>query len=164
MANERKSVTIDAPRSRVWEAIEDIGRIAQFSPTIKASHLIGESSGGVGARRFCRHALMGGIEEEVVAWQEGRLQKLVVTKGVPAPARNVAGTYELADTRDGTTRLTLTIEFELGWGPIGRMMKPLMSLMLRRDLRLTLAGLKHWVEVGEPVPRRAAALPVAAVR
>ena len=60
-----KQITIDALRTRVWEAIADIGAIARFAPTITESHVIGEATGGIGARRFCRHRLMGAIEEEM---------------------------------------------------------------------------------------------------
>jgi uncharacterized protein YndB with AHSA1/START domain len=158
-----KQVTIDAPRQIVWEAIADIGAISRFSPTITESYVIGEASGGIGARRFCRHKLMGGIEEVVVAWEEGRMQKLAVTDGVPPPARDVAGTYELTDTSDGQTELRLSIEFDLGWGPLGRVMRPMMAAILKRDLALGLAGLKHLVELGEPVPTRRRRLPVDAV-
>ena len=158
-----KHITINAPRLEVWSAIADIGAIARFAPTITESYIIGNETGGIGARRFCRHKLMGGIEEEVVAWEEGRLQKLAVTAGVPAPARNVAGTYELVDTADGRTDLRLSIEFEMGWGPVGRLMKPMMGLMLKRDLTLGLAGLKHFVENGEPVPSQGRDLPLDAV-
>ena len=105
---------------------------------------------------------MGGLEEEVIAWQEGRLVRLAVTKGMPPPVANATGTYELADAGPGRTAFTFTLDVEVGWGALGRLMLPLMAVMLRRDMALGLAGLKHVAEQGGPLPR-AHSLPIAAV-
>lgn len=162
MSRYTKHVTIDAPRDKVWAVVADIGRIAEWAPTITRSHVIGEPTVGIGARRYCRHKLMGGLEEEVIAWQDRRLLKLAVTKGMPPPVRGAVGTYELADTRSGSTVLSFTLDVDLGWGVVGRAMRPLMAVMLRRDMVLGLAGLKQYVEQGGPVPA-ARSLPTSAV-
>ena len=162
MTSYTKHITIDAPRDRVWAVVADIGRIAEWAPTISKSHVIGEPTVGIGARRFCRHKLMGDLEEEVIAWQDRRLVKLAVTKGMPPPVRGAVGTYELADTRSGSTAFSFTLAVDVGWSFVGRAMLPLMAIMLRRDMALGLAGLKHYVEQGGPIPR-AHSLPTAAV-
>lgn len=163
MHEYQRQVKIDAPRHRVWDVVADIGGIAAWAPSISESHVIGDQKTGLGAKRFCKHQLMGAIEEEVVAWDEGRLARLAVTKGLPPPAGNVSGTYELEDSSDGATLMSLTIRFDMGWGVLGRMMVPMMGLILRRDLALGLAGLKYFVEEGGPIPASSRKLPMAAV-
>ncbi len=163
MENYERHVTIDVPVTEVWDVLADIVSVAKFSPTITESRLLGEPARGVGARRYCRHTLMGDVEEEVVSWEEGRRLGLNVYKGLPPPVQKMVGTYVLDEQRPGSTQVNFAVELRIGWGLLGKAMRPLLSAFMRREMVKNLAGLKYYVETEDIVTSKTRPLPLSAV-
>ena len=146
-----KQVKISAPKEKTWEILADWGAVSNWAPTITESHTTTEAKRGVGSVRSCDHIQMGAIEEEVVAWEEGRSLSYDVIKGLPMPMKSLNNNWSLSAEGDGSL-VTLTMNFEMKFGPLGALMAALgVRRMMDKEMGLSLAGLKQYIETGEVV-------------
>ena len=146
-----RQVKINAPREKTWEILADWGAVSNWAPTITESHTTTEAKRGVGSIRSCDHTQMGNIEEEIVAWEEGTSLSYDVIKGLPMPMKSLNNTWSISAEGDGSV-VTLTMDFGMKFGPLGALMAALaVRRMMNKEMGLTLAGLKQYVETGEVV-------------
>ncbi len=150
-----KSITITAPKDRVWRALADFGSISTWNPNVSASKLTSPQPGGLGATRQCRLAPMGIIDERIVQWDEERALGIEVYEMQKMPGmREATAAFNLSDEHvDGKqTTVVLTMGYEVGLGVLGSTMN---ALGMRRQFSNAatglLAGLKHHVETGASV-------------
>ena len=159
-----RQVRSNASKEKVWEILADWGAVSNWAPTISESHSTTEATRGVGAERACEHEKMGHIEERIVAWDEGSSLSYEVTKGLPFPMKSLNNTWSVSDAGDGAV-VTLTMDFRMGMGPLGALPALMARPMMRKEMRLSLAGLKQYTETGEVVatPKNVTAPALAAV-
>ena len=151
MSTLEKKVRVAASVEEVWSVLADFGAVASWAPTITDSGTIGDANAGVGARRTCTHVKMGALEETIVPWTEGEAYSYDVTAGLPFPMKALRNHWSGGE-REGSTEVTLLQEFSTKLGPLGSLVElMIMKRMMRREMRLALAGLKQYVETGEPV-------------
>ena len=151
MKELRTEIEIDASPERVWEVLADFGGVSNWAPTITESRSLTEANEGVGAERTCDHVKMGTLEERIVDWEEGERYAYIVTKGLPMPMKSLKNDWSTASA-NGATRVDLKMVFETKFGPLGRMMEAmLLRRMMRKEMAITLAGLKYHVETGKTV-------------
>ena len=151
MTTETRSVYVDAPRHQVWDVLADFGNIYKFNPNLTGSYSTSDANSGVGATRHCDLTFSGAsIEEEIIAWNEGESYQIEIVDGTRTPPfKSVVATLAVADEGVGT-RVTMTMEYSLKFGPIGRAMDALgIRKQYAKAVTLILAGLKHYVETGE---------------
>ena len=149
MAELTRQVTVDAPKERVWEVLADFGGVSNWAPTITESRSLTEANEGVGAERTCDHVKMGTLEERIVEWEEGERYAYIVTKGLPMPMKSLKNDWSAASA-NGATRVDLRMVFETKFGPLGTMMEAMMlRRMMRKEMGISLAGLKYHVETGK---------------
>ena len=148
-----RSVLVDAPRQRVWEAIADIGGIQTWNPGVPRSYSTSEAAGGVGATRHCDLATPGAsLEERVTDWIEGRSYTIEIFAGkrIP-PFREAHGTISLEE-KGHQTLVTARMRYTMKLGVLGALMN---GLIVRSQFGSAfagmVAGLKHHVETGEEV-------------
>jgi hypothetical protein len=128
--------------------LADIGDIHRWNPGVVNSQLTTDSATGVGA---CRHCDLGGVnylDEEVVEWEVGkRLTMRIVGTNLPFMTADIRFALRAAD---GATVVTLSPEYTLKFGPLGRLLD---LLYVRRTylkgMNDLLEGLKHYVESQE---------------
>lgn len=142
---------IHAPREAVWKAIADVGYIHNWHPKVKASPVLSSSGTGVGAKRRCEFYDGSSVVEEVVAVEEGRSVRLSLSE-FSMPFSRAAAVLEVEDVGDDKARITMTMDYETRYGPVGwlmdaAMIKPMMTSMLGE----VLAGLDHHLRTGEYV-------------
>ncbi len=148
MSSLTQSVEIDAAKDEVWEVLADLGTVSRWAPTITESAMIGDASEGVGAVRTCEHVKMGTLEETVVSWSEGEAYAYDVTAGLPFPMKALRNNWSV-DEQGSRTKVTLHQEFSTKLGPLGSLMESMMlKRMMRKEMRLALAGLEYHIETG----------------
>lgn len=159
MVKLSQSVLIDAAPADVWGVLERFGSIQDFNPLVKRSYVTSERQRGVGTCRHCDLVPMGSVEERVLTWQDGEGYELEIydSRGLPPMKRQLAALWVSPDGDDGDrARVEMTVAYEPALGWLGRLLN---AIALRRQFHkaigLILAGLKHHVETGEVVDRRA---------
>ena len=145
-----RQVAIDAPKEKVWEVLADFSGVANWAPTIKESTSTTEANGGVNAERSCDHEKMGTIHERIVAWDEGNSLSYDVIKGLPFPMKSLNNIWAVSSLGEGAL-VTLTMEFQMKMGLLGFMPALMARVPMRKEMKVSLAGLKQYVETGEVV-------------
>ena len=145
-----RRVAINASKEKVWEVLADFGGAANWAPTISESGSTTEANGGVGAERRCKHVKMGYIEERIVAWEDGRSLSYDVIKGLPFPMKSLNNTWSVNAAGDNAI-VSVEMEFRMGLGPLGVLPALMARLPMRKEMQVSLAGLKKYVETGEVV-------------
>ncbi|MGI9597218.1 MAG: SRPBCC family protein [Acidimicrobiales bacterium] len=163
MTTLTRNVTIDGPVEKVWPALADFGGISTWNPNVKLSHLTSTEQAGEGITRECQLVPIGTVQERVTEWVEGRMLTVEIFefKNVPA-MRSAVAVFDL-EPNGSQTNATMQLTYEVGLGAVGAGMN---SMMMKRQFAKAvtglLAGLKHYVETGNPVDRRSK-IPTAAV-
>ncbi len=150
MAKLVRHVPINASKEKVWDVLADFGGAANWAPTISESGSTTEANGGVGAERRCKHVKMGYIEERIVAWEDGRSLSYDVIKGLPFPMKSMNVTWSVNAAGDNAI-VSGAMEFRMGLGPLGVLPALMARLPMRKELQVSLAGLKQYIETGEVV-------------
>lgn len=142
-------IEISSSPDAVWQVLRNFGSAALWAPGVVTSLSNGDRTAETGARRVLRHLWGFQLEEVVTAWDEGRGYSFIVVKA-PFPLRNVRETWAI-DTGSRDARVSTAVEYEMGLGPIGNITdRVLMRHLIRREMRLGLAGLKRYVESMTP--------------
>ena len=161
MSKQVKQVRINAPKEKVWEILADFGGVANWAPTITSAHLLADANGGIGATRSCDHISGAAIEEVITEWEEGEYYSYDMTTSF-GPIKTLRNTWAVGAEGNDTV-ITLTQDFNMRFGPLGLLMIPMAKMMMGKEMKLALAGLKHHVETGQVIERDHPELPVAAV-
>ena len=149
MTRVTSEIRIDASREKVWDVIADLGSVSVWNPVLANSHYTSEAKEGVGASRRCDFPGEGYVEERATEWKPGEAFTLDICEGT-VPFASAHGGYSLVDDGDGTL-VALTLEYDL------KADVPVDPKEVERQNRedlfpLVLAGLKHYVETGQPMP------------
>ena len=145
-----RQVRIDGSKEKVWEILADLGAVSNWAPTTLESHSTTEATGGLGAERACEHERMGHIEERIVAWDEGSSLSYDVIKGLPFPMKSLNATWSVSADGDGAV-VTFTVDFRMGLGPLGALPALMARPLMRKEVGVSLAGLKQYAETGAEV-------------
>ena len=164
MATITRQVRIDASKEKTWEVLADFGAVANWAPTILQSHSTTEANGGVGAERTCEHEKMGWLVERITAWDEGSSLSYDVVEGLPFPMKSLNNVWSVRADGVGAV-VTVTMDFRMGLGPLGALPTLMARVMMRKEMAVSLAGLKQYTETGQvvAVPKDVVAPALAAV-
>ena len=140
---------VDAPRESVWDIIADLGAVSTWHPALADSRYTSEAKEGLEASRRCDFPDGGFVNESVIEWKPGEAFTLEISGGT-VPFASAKGTMSVSEDGDGTI-VTLALDYEL------KSDIPVDPQELERENRedllpLVLAGLKHYVETGKPLP------------
>ena len=149
MIKLKSAIQISAPKEKVWALLADLGAASAWNPTVQNSYYTTEAKEGVGASRHCDLADGSFVEERATAWTPGEALTLNIYEGA-IPFENGYGTFELkGDERE--TILNFTLEFDPK--PDAPMPpEQVERLFTEQVIPAMLAGLKHYVETGQPLP------------
>lgn len=152
------SVCIEAPGEVVWARLAKLEDIQLWSEVVLRASCDGAASQGVGARRTCELAGNRIINEHWVAWDEGRS---FTYEGFGIPLMKRAANRWSVIPHGEKSLLTSEAELEIRGGVFGRMLEPILGLLMRRMAPNALAGFKYLVEHGHPYDGKASELPKA---
>ena len=85
MTTFQSSIRINSNPEDVWAIIKDLSGVKKFSPGVSDAFYITDKREGLGAARRCVLLPMGEVDEEVLAWDEGRGYTVSVVPGKGAP-------------------------------------------------------------------------------
>ncbi len=148
MAKLTRQIRIESGADKVWEVLSDIGGVAKWAPTVNHAVTLTSAKSGVGCERECDVAGFGKIRERFVEWDEGRSYTYEVTDA--GPMRYVRNTWSVDAAGEGSI-VTVETDFRVKFGLLGALMVPMVGIMMRKQLKLSLAGLKYHVETGDVV-------------
>lgn len=149
MSQLSSTATVRAPLARVWETIADVGTIAEWqrSPVLSAHRT------GLGAVR--RVELYDGTSavEEVTSLDEGRSLTVTMSE-FSMPLSRGAATFEVEADGDERTLVTMTMDYEMKYGPLGWLMNAIMLRpIIGKLLASVLSGLDHHLVTGDHIGR-----------
>lgn len=132
MRNVTVQRDIQAPASAVWAVLADFPNIAEWNTGVKKSFSTsGEQVAGVGAQRHCDLAPLGGLEETVREWEEGRRLVVSIDEAAKVPLRRAEATFELADQGE-VTPLTFAYRYEPKGGPFAALVGRVLDAQFRK--------------------------------
>jgi uncharacterized protein YndB with AHSA1/START domain len=149
MTTITKTIQINAPKQKVWQILSNLETVQNYSPAVANSFYTSDNREGVGASRQCDWE-GGYIKEQITAWQLGEGYSFIVSEdGEPgSPMETQVGHFALAENGPGTL-VTMTFEYSLKAGaPVDP--QEIEQMWAEELLPGILAGLKHYVETGEP--------------
>jgi len=115
----------------VWSTVAlNYGDVANYLPSVKASHFMGDKRACVGTQRHCDFQKKGWIEEEIIEWNEGESFKLKFLQS-SMPMKMMESKFHFKEV-DGKTEMTQEFWFRMGgiMGFMSGMMKGSMTKML----------------------------------
>ena len=104
----------------------------------------------MGAARHCDFPDGGYVKERAIEWKDGDAYALEIYEGT-VPFERSSGSFAVKDAEQDAATVTFTFEYEL------KADTPVAPQEVERQNReemipTILAGLKHYVETGEPMP------------
>jgi uncharacterized protein YndB with AHSA1/START domain len=142
-----RSVCIDAPASTVWRVLSDLNSIHLWVAPIRRSYCEGGTTRGRGAVRVCELAGNVTVRETILEWDEG-LSFAYAGEGAPLMKRAI--NRWSVEERGAQSLVTTSAEVVIKGGIFGRVLDPLFAAVADRMGGRSLAGLKFFVENGEP--------------
>lgn len=143
---------VASPVSQVWAVLSDWGGVHRFSAGVESSPInAGSPSRGVGAERTCHLYDGNHIQERVTESIEEQKLSLEVFD-TSMPIKTAAASFALVPLKSGGTRVTMTMDYVVKYGPLGAIMDAvMMRRMMTGSLNRLLASLAHHVHTGEAI-------------
>lgn len=136
---------MDAPRSRVFDLVDDPGRYPEFFVGITKWEPRSKKLRGVGSK-YRVLMQVGSIEAggtvRVTARKVNQSIEWTWEQGI-----HQSGRWSLRDA-DGRTELTLEVRYDLSGGPLGRVVEHLTGRIVERNLWATLLAARRLLEAG----------------
>ena len=145
MATFTAETRIAAPPEAVWDVLADIGAIHTWNPGVVDSRVTSQSGEGVGASRHCDLGGKNYLDEDVVEWSPNEgITFRIVGSNMPFDRADIA--FRLHPDGSGT-RVTVSPDYAMKFGPLGKLMDALMvRRMYRKGMGELLDGLREHVE------------------
>jgi len=142
------SIRINASPEKVWSVLSSLDVLEQYDPGIKKSEIISPSKEGPGSARKCDLTPGGWFKERVAEWNPHEAISFELFE-CTLSVRRLRHSYTLT-REDGATLVRQRMEYELKFGPLGKLMD---AMMVRKKwdagVKGFFAGLKHYVETGQ---------------
>ncbi len=151
MTTITKDIQINAPKEKVWEILSNLETVQNYDPMVVNAFYTSDIQEGVGSSRQCDLPEGGYVKERITAWHPGEGYSLdVYEDGEPdSPLENQVAHFALHENEQGTM-VTMTFEYTLKADvPVNP--QEIEQMWAEEALPGILAGLKHYVETGEPM-------------
>jgi len=147
MPNHVYSIDIDASRAEVWQALSDFGGAA-WIPKVVSTEATSDARSGVGAEQLVNHLILPSHSKRVISWSDAQRVEFRYV-GLPEQIASMSENWWLADEK-GPIRVTVDQQYDLNLGEAIMNIVPFVQDALKQDLFEAIAGLKHYVETGDP--------------
>lgn len=140
--------------SEVFAALNDFAGIHRFHPLLESSPLVaGTPETGPGSERVCKLYDGNTLHERIVDAEPDKSLTIEIVD-TSMPMAKGGGRFDLAPTAGGGTELTMTMDFELKLGLLGKALDRLIvGRKFKGNLELLLAALAEHLDTGQDIPR-----------
>jgi len=154
MGNVTVSRTLGHAVGRVWSVLEDFGGIHRWSAGVESSPIDPATpERGVGAVRNCHLYDGNHIEERVTESIEDEALGIDIVS-TSMPLRSANARFALEATSDGGTEVTMTMDYVVKFGVVGKAMNALMlERMMTKSLTNLLAALDEHLKTGNLIEK-----------
>jgi carbon monoxide dehydrogenase subunit G len=143
-----RAIDIDASAERVWAVLGRFMHIDDFHPRVSKVDVLSKDLTGVGASRRCHLKDGSSVVEKVVEWQAGRSYSVELS-GFSQPLKKAIARFGFEPRGPDRSRVTMGMQYQVKYGPIGWMMgKAMMASMMGRLFLVVLSGLEERVVKG----------------
>ena len=119
-----------APKSAVWDVLDDFANIANYTSQVKTSVSTGDLSTGLGAGRQCALAPFGTTQEEIIEYVPGEKMVVRLFDTKKLPVKGSVSTFSLREIDDSSTEITMSINAD----PKGGVLSGVVGWRLRKAL------------------------------
>ncbi len=135
----------------VWKVLDDYGTVYRYNPAVESSELLSDKKTGLGARRVCHFYDGSSLKEAIIKYVPNQGYSFMLSD-FSLPLKRATTHFQLAPLHTDTCLLSVTIEFEPKFGPLGWLMaKLLMRPMLTKALNGLTKGLDDYMTSGQLV-------------
>lgn len=133
----------------VWDVLDDFGSVHKYNPGVKTSSIIGNKQTGMGAKRACDFYDGSSLKETIIKYTPNQGYSFALSE-FSLPLKQATSHFKVAPLRNGNSELTVTLEFQPKFGPVGWLMaKLLMRPMLTKALQGLTKGLDDHMTTGK---------------
>lgn len=155
MACVEAKLNAKAPVNRVWDIISNYGDVYLYHPKVKSAPILSNNDKGIGAKRRCVFYDKSSVVEEVTNWNEGRSISVVLSEMTSMPLKRANATIQVEAVDSETSTLSIDMNFDVKWGPLGWVMGKLMIRpMMKKMFTNVLKGLEYYAVTGKSVENR----------
>jgi len=135
----------------VWKVLDDYGTVYRYNPGVESSELLNDKKTGLGARRVCHFYDGSSLKETIIKYVPNQGYSFMLSD-FSLPLKRATTHFRLAPINEDKCLLSVTIEFEPKFGPLGWLMaKLLMRPMLTKALNGLTKGLDDYITSGRLV-------------
>jgi len=115
------SQNIKAEKNKTWNALSDIGNIADFHPNIEKSYIIGDKKQGLGTQAIWKFYEKGEVTEEITQFTEGESFAVELIEGT-IPVTYAETIFTVKKIQDEKTQVDIVMNFKMKFGILGAVM------------------------------------------
>ena len=149
MSKTSITVNVNASTEQVWRVISNYGNVHIYNPLVERTSILSSNDRGLGAKRLCDFFDKTSVVEEVTQWDEGKGFTAVLSEG-SMPLKTAHVTMRVISTGHKTSDVTIEMEYDVKFGPMGKLMD---VLMMRNRIKMmfkkVLKGLDDHITSGE---------------
>ncbi len=139
-------VPVDVTSEKAWSILARFVDVGEFHSGVLKSKIIGEKSSGAGASRCCELPKNVTVYERILEWNDGQSYTYDVYEWKNFPLKKMLTTFGVqSKLPQRRTIVRQVVDYRLSPG----FLTPIMKGTLRKAVRDTLLGYKHFMETGE---------------
>lgn len=137
---------IHAPKSDVWEALDDFEGVAKWNPPVEQASIVSGPETGEGATRECVTE-DGSFREQIVEYNPESSYTIEFVDLGPFPMNECSSEVSIRELDDSRTEVTFAGSYTPKYGPIGWLMaKLMMNSKMEEGYEEAVDGLAKYVE------------------
>lgn len=149
MLHLKRFAEINASPDAVWAVLSRFMHIDEFAPLIKSVDALTTGENKIGSKRRCKFDDGTSVVEEVIAWEEGRMQRVRLSGMDAMPLHEASAEISIAPLAAGRTKVTWGFNYRVKFGPFGWLLgQTIMKLMMGKIIDGNLKGLTERVTEG----------------
>jgi carbon monoxide dehydrogenase subunit G len=153
MSTVSRTHVVRRPVAAVWGVLSDFSGVYRWHPKVERSPLVSANNEGLGATRVCHFYDGTSVTERVVEYRVRESMTIELSE-FSMPLNRAAATLTVRPLADDTTEVTMSIEYDVKFGPLGWVMSSLMiQPMLGKMFEQVLSCLDRHVVTGESIGR-----------
>jgi len=146
-----KTLKVNIPAEKVWQALEDYSSIENFAMTIKSSASVNDINTGLGAKRSCTFNDGSSLVEEIIEYQAGQGYRMDISNH-SMPLKSMQAEMKVAVIDENSCEIYMSADFVVKGGPLGWVMGQLiMRPVMKSIFKKVMTGLAYHCATGELV-------------